>query len=139
MRLAPVLSTALVAATALCGCSVHTTDSTPTVVVQQPTGQLTLTWTVAGAASASACAAYDADALEVNIFDSSGRQVDSEFANCEDFALTVELGIDTYSAEATLVDVNDLAVSTTLPLDDLRVTEGTELSVDIDFPDSSML
>ena len=138
MRLA-FLSIALVSATALFGCSTTTTDTTPTVVVQEPTGQLTLTWTVAGAASPSACLAYDADALEVNIFDSSGRQADTEFANCEDFALTVELGVDVYSADATLVDVNDAAVSTTLPLDDLRVTDGTELTVDIDFPDSSML
>jgi len=143
MRLtSSILGAAVVAsatAVSACGGGTATVDTEPTVVVVEPTGDLTVTWTVAGTDDPGACDFYFADAAELAVYDSVGRLVADEFARCDDFALTLELAVDTYQADMLLVDVNDDPVSTTLPLDDLRVTDGTELVVDVDFPDDSML
>ena len=126
---------------AVTGCSGSgtVTTSPPPVVVVEATGQLTITWTVAGEASSDVCFDFGADATELTVWDSSGRMTADEFANCEDFAITLELPVDTYQGDLLLVDVNDDPVSTTLPLDDLRITPDSELVVDVDFPVSSIL
>ena len=125
-------------AVSACTGSGTVSTSPPPVVVVESTGQLTVTWTVAGEASSDVCFDFAVDATELTVWDSSGRLVADEFANCEDFALTLELPVDTYQADLILVDVNDNPVSTTLPLDDLRVTPDSELVVDVDFPASSI-
>ena len=58
---------------------------------------------------------------------------------CEAFVLSQQLPVDAYSADATLVDPSDFAVSYTQVLVDLIITDGTELIVPIDFPARLML
>lgn len=102
-------------------------------------GRLTLTWSVESSQSGSACTAVDADHIEIVVFDAFGRQIDVVDANCEDFVVSIDLPAGTYSVDATLVDSADRSASTTLPIDNLRVTGGTELIVDTDFPLSSII
>jgi hypothetical protein len=103
------------------------------------TGTVTVMWTVLGAASPDACDAVGASQLEFAVFDSSGFVAVDAFADCADFAMTVELPEGRYSADVTLVDDFDNAVSTTLTLEDLDVIMGTDVMSDIDFPSSSIL
>lgn len=124
-------------AACLTGC-VAEVDTQP-IVIPARIGRLTVVWTVEGSASPSACNAVAADAFELTLYDATGRAFDTIVANCEDFVLSVDLPSGTYSADATLIDVADRSASTTIALDGLRVVSGTELTIDTDFPLSSIL
>jgi hypothetical protein len=127
--------------TLLAACSIGcvTEVDTRPIVIPARTGRLTVFWTVEGSTNPSACNAVAADAFELTLFDASGRAFDTIVANCEDFALSVDLPSGTYSADATLIDVADRSASTTIALDGIRVVSGTELTIDTDFPLSSIL
>ena len=68
------------------------------------------------------------------VFDSFGGAFVAADAPCDGFAISIELPEGDYSADATLVDDFNHAVSVTLPLDGLRVIEDTELTINVDFP-----
>ncbi len=111
----------------------------PPIIVGESTGSLTVRWTVAGAFSPAECAYYRVDMLELVIYDAAGTPFFTTEAPCENFDVTLDLDPGLYHADATLVDVNNRPTSTTLPIDNLRITSGTDLAVDIDFPARSML
>jgi hypothetical protein len=119
------------------GCATEV-DARPIVIPAQ-TGRLTVFWTVDDSTDPSACDAVAADGFELSLFDASGRAFDTVVANCEDFALTIDLPPGTYSADATLIDVADRSASTTIALDNVRIFSATELTIDTDFPLSSIL
>jgi hypothetical protein len=132
------IGSAIWLAAALPGCVVDTTAD-DVIVVPERTGILTVATTIDGDTNPNACAYWGVDYLELIIYDSFGREfVDAE-APCEDFAVSVELPRGDYSADATLIEASGAPVSVTLPLDALRVTPDTELTVEVDFPSSSML
>jgi hypothetical protein len=120
------------------GCSTEISAGPP-VVVPVASGRLTVLWTIQGSTSPAACAAVGADALALDVYDVTGAPVDTFHGNCEDFAISVDLPEGDYSADATLVDVADRSVSTTLTLNAIRIVAGTELTIDTDFPGSSIL
>ncbi len=60
-------------------------------------------------------------------------------APCTDFAVTADLPVGNYTAQVTLVDSSSREVSTSLTLQDIRVTSETNLTVDVDFPSTSRL
>lgn len=103
------------------------------------TGTVTLTWTVAGSHSPPACAQFGADDFELAIHDRAGRSITTVIASCADFTLTVPLPPGSYEGEATLVDSRSRAMSTTLPVHDIQIISGSDLTVDIDFPSTSRL
>jgi len=102
-------------------------------------GNLRLTWTVEGESSENACRKVGASEVEVTVYDESGTRVATIEAPCEDFDATLGLPEGTYHADVKLVDADRNPASTTLPLEDLDVREGTELTSDIDFPKASIL
>jgi hypothetical protein len=126
--------------TALPACSVGLGAEPPIVTsVPDTTGTVTVQWTVAGAPDPSVCSAYGATTLELVVYDANGTQVATANAPCDSFALTLTLDEGTYTADATLVDPDSTARSVTKPLDDIDVVAGTDLSIDLDFPTSSIL
>ena len=133
-------SAALALALAAPGCVVDDGGGDDVVVVEpERTGVLTVLYTIDSDTDPTLCSDYGAYYLELIVYDGSGREYVEAEALCEDFALSVELPEGNYSADATLVDDLDEAVSVTLPLDAIRVTADTELTIDVDFPTGSML
>jgi hypothetical protein len=119
------------------GCTV--TTEPPVVVAPAPTGTLTVRWSIAGAVHPALCNAYRATDLEVVVYDEAGAQVASTTFPCEGFSLTLPLPDGTYTADVTLVDPNGTARSTTKPLQAIVIVRGTDLAIDLDFPQSSIL
>jgi hypothetical protein len=109
------------------------------IPVTGPTGTVTLAWTVDGSHSPPSCSQFGAYDLELVIRDRYQRIVTSTTAPCSDFNLTLPLPRGTYEGEATLIDSRSGEVSTTLPLQDISIVPGTDLTIDIDFPASSRL
>jgi hypothetical protein len=102
-------------------------------------GTLTVAWTVNDSRSPAACAQFGADDVEVVVRDQANRPVATVTAPCADFTLTVPLPAGTYEGEATLVDSRSRALTTTLPLHDIDIHPGPDLTIEIDFPASSRL
>jgi hypothetical protein len=130
----------LLGAASLLGCTLQAGVSPgPPPPPPDVTGSVTIRWTIAGSDSPVQCAYYAVDNLKLDIHDDTGASVTSIEASCEAFNVTVDLDPGTYNADATLVDVNDKPTSLSLPIDDIKVTTGTDLAIDIDFPARSML
>jgi hypothetical protein len=126
-------------ASALPCCAVGLGTEPPVTVVPEATGTLTVTWTVAGAPDPSVCSAYGATTLELVVYDETGSQVATANAPCDSFALSLSLSEGGYTADATLVDPDSTARSVTKTLDAINVVAGTDLSIDLDFPTTSIL
>jgi hypothetical protein len=124
------------------GCFV-TTDSRDAEPIGS--GDMTMLWTVDNTVDEGACFYYAADPmvgmdLELVVLDDVGRTVTVDYIPCEDFGATLSLRAGWYDAEVTMVDPRtDDALSTTLPLYDIRVFAGEEVQLDVDFPASSFL
>ena len=121
------------------GCIVDVRDGASP---RQAVGSLTVEWTVNRRSDPRACDRYGgrqgAD-FELIVYRGS-REVAREYASCEDFSITVDLPPDEYRAIATLVERGDeRPVTTTLPLEDLRIVRGAQLNIDVDFPSTSFL
>jgi len=122
----------------LAGCTVEA-GVTPAPPTPEVTGSVTVVWTIAGRSDAAVCSEYSVDSLELVVYDNSGSPVIRTTAPCEAFNVSIDLAPGLYDADATLVDVNQKRRSRTLPIQDIRVTAGTNISVDIDFPAGSLL
>jgi hypothetical protein len=119
------------------GCVVGVTPSPPAAT--PTTGTLTVTWLMAGTTDPSLCAGYGVSSLELAVYDTAGNPVTTVDAPCESFSLTVELPDGRYTADATLVDSASRSRSVTKPLSSIDIVAGTDLTIDLDFPSSSML
>lgn len=132
------------AAILLFGCMVATpacvSDSSDDVVIvtPAPTGLLTVEFTIEGTTNPTLCDFYGATHLELVLYDVYGGSF-SDYAPCKDFVISVETDVGYYTGEVVLLDYNLAPVSVSLILDDLRVVEGTELVVAVDFPLDAML
>lgn len=123
----------------LSGCFVSTDGSPTTIPVGTPTGTVTVTWTVSGSHSPPACSQFGAYDLELVLSDRFHRPVTTVNAPCRDFTITVPLPSGSYEGEATLVDPGGREVSTTLPIQEIRVVSGSDLTIDVDFPSTSRI
>ena len=121
------------------GCADSDDDEAPIVVVPGNFGSLTTEWSIFGRVDAVDCADVGADRFELLIYDDFGVFFSEAEAPCEAFDLTVDLPRGRYSADATLVEANDRAVSTTTTLDALEIIVDTDLVVTVDFPPASIL
>ncbi len=138
------ISSCVLAIAGLGGCFVSTEPAPgpgPTPVPGTPiqTGTVTVSWTVTGSHSAPACTQFGAYDIEVTITDRFNRPVTTVTAPCSDFTLPVRLPAGNYEAEVRLIDARSNEVSTPLPLRDIRIIPGSDLAIDIDFPNSSRL
>jgi hypothetical protein len=92
-----------------------------------------------GSTRPAACDAIAAARYELVVYDSFGDFYTEAEAPCEAFALSLELSDGFYSADATLVDFADRAVTTTSTLEALDIIADSELVVTVDFPPGSVL
>lgn len=115
-------------------------DTTPPPVIPVArNGSLTLRWLVASSRNPNLCAAYGGSTVELVVYDESGARVSTAMGACESFSLSLTLRPGTYTGEATLLDSRGNPVTTTKQLLALRVTPSTDLAVDLDFTQGSML
>jgi hypothetical protein len=131
-----LLSGLALAATLVSGCFIDA-DGRPS---PSGAGTLTMLWTVDGTTDPDACIYLGGGPIDFELLIDEGTEAVADVqAPCEDFGLSVDLSPGTYTGYATLVDLNDDAVTTTLPLERLVIVEDTELTVDVDFPLESFL
>jgi hypothetical protein len=102
-----------------------------------PTGYLTLRWSIENSHSSAMCKLFGAERLELLVYDPRQRQVGEFYRDCDDFEMAVPLFEGAYSANATLVDGWARAVSTTVPISGIRIPAGEAVVVRIDFPAES--
>lgn len=100
-----------------------------------PTGTLTVDFTIGDEADPAACERYEAEYVEIVVYDERGRPYTEALAACEDFTVRVDLPEGLYAADVTLVDRLENPVSAPVALDDVEIVEDTELAVDIVFPE----
>lgn len=122
----------------LAGCVVNAGSGSGTGPPPPSTGTLSVFSSIEGSTHPSECDYAGASDLEVAVY--AGPSLFAvATASCYDFELVVALPDGEYDADVTLLDSHAYAVSTTLTLDSLRIIAGTDLQVDIDFPESSLL
>ncbi len=140
LKTSAVLTGCALAVAGLSGCFI-TTDTGPGPEPSPParTGTLTVAWTVTGSRSPVSCSQFGAYDLELTIEDRFSRPVTQVNAPCTDFTVTVDLPEGVYEAEAVFVDSRSNEVSTRLPLENVRITAKSDLTIDVDFPSSSRL
>jgi hypothetical protein len=106
--------------------------------VHDDDGLLTVQWSLDRTFDPEACFDYGSRSIELVIYDRYDDVVDHFEARCADFATTIELEDGVYGLDATLLDRSGRSVTTTLELE-VDVYEGEETVVDIDFPFDSLL
>jgi hypothetical protein len=134
----PIIGALAVLAIGVSGCA-DNDDEAPIVVVPRDFGSLTVEWSIFGGLDPLACADIGSDRFELLVYDDFGVFFSEAEAPCEAFGLTVDLPAGRFSADATLVDTLDRAVSTTATLDALDIIVDTDLVVSVDFPAGSIL
>jgi hypothetical protein len=135
-----ILSSLLCAGVLALGASGCSDDDPDTVViVPVVSGTLTVTWTIDGVTDPGLCQTAGANAFELVVYDDFGNFVTEIEAPCDWFFVSLDLDDGFYSADATLIDYNDRAVTTTATLYDLDIVADTDLVVDLDFPIDSFL
>lgn len=120
------------------GCA-DSEDEDPIVVVPREYGSLTVEWSIFGRLNRNDCADVGADRFELLVYDDFGVFFTEAEGPCEAFEFTIDLPGGRFSADATLVDGFDRAVSTSIALDALDIIPRTDLVVSVDFPLGSIL
>lgn len=121
-----------------CGCA-DSDDEDPIVVVPREFGSLTVEWSIFGRLDRLDCADVGADRFELLVYDDFGVFFTEAEGPCEAFEFSIDLPAGRFSADATLVDPFDGAVSTSTTLDALDIIPNTDLVVTVDFPPGSIL
>lgn len=106
-------------------------------------GTLTALWTIDNTVDPVDCSYYARDPalgmdFELRVYDDFGGFVVEAQGDCRDFDLSLDLYRGIYQGQATMVDpVTEEALSTSLPLPDIRIGENIETTLDINFPPSA--
>lgn len=118
---------ALAAALALPGCVIIDAD-------RDDPGTLTVVWTIEGFQEPSDCAFYGVDRLELALYDIFDDPVVTRYPLCESFEISVRLPEGRFSADLTLVDSRNLALTDTQVVDGIDVESDEERVLAVDFP-----
>jgi len=140
MRTAHPLKTVLglALAAAMSGCLVvHDQEPPPPPPPPAPFGTLTAAWTLNGSPSASACAFYAIDRVDIIVYDDTGFVAAAAQPFCEAFEVSFDLPAGFYTTRMTLLALGG-GVASDAVIVDLRVAGYDEVFVDADFPDASI-
>ncbi|HKP59649.1 MAG TPA: hypothetical protein VJV78_23155 [Polyangiales bacterium] len=102
-------------------------------------GVLTIDWSLDDSFDSDECDHYDADSVELIVYEGGHDEVLHLQRRCDDFETSIDLPDGVYSLDATLLDHSDRRVTTTLALDDIDIYDGEETRISIDFPLDSRL
>lgn len=130
-----MLGSAVVAATFI-GCGGE--DKISTVLPGVETGTLEQNWTIEGTKDPAKCQQYKADRMRVIVFDAKGTVHATKFQPCNAFQMTLDLKTDTYTGNATFVDVGGAPVSRTLTIPSFTIAEDRKAPMTIDFKPADM-
>ena len=111
------------------------------VVTNPNLGSLTVSWTVAGGASATGCTANNAANISLQLLDSANVPVGTaQTASCSAFTTTLpNVTPGTYTLTAKLVDPSGADVTTTATIAGIAIAAATNTAQPIDFPTTSFL
>ena len=135
MRACAAHAAAIVLAVTAAGCD---DDDEIIPVPTGETGILEQRWTIEGTVDPGRCTVYGADRMRLVLFDSRGVLRATEFAPCSAFRTALVLPIETYTGNATFVDVSGVAVSETLPIEPFTIFDDRTVSQLVDFPTAAM-
>jgi hypothetical protein len=96
-------------------------------------GTLQQGWTIEGTTNPAACTQVSAAQMRLVILDQNNVVSATQFASCTDFTIAVSLPAATFSAAATFLNANGLAVSRTLVVPSFNVFVGQTTVQNINF------
>lgn len=102
-------------------------------------GVLVQNWTIASGTDPASCTRTRASQMRFVVLDEDGDVKATEFAPCTDFTNRLSLEDGTYTATATFLDSNNVAVSKTLLVGRFKVKENESRTLTIDFLVSDFL
>lgn len=102
-------------------------------------GTLQQGWTIAGTTDPAACIRTGATQMRIVVLDPGLFVEATQFAPCEDFATTLRLDDNNYTASATFLDANGVAVSETRTVAVFSIAEDRTTTLSIDFPLAAFL
>ena len=116
-------------------------DSFGAVTTNPNAGSLTVTWTVAGTATATACATDNAANIVLQLLDSANAPVGTaQTAPCSAFSATLaDLTPGTFTLTAKLVDASGADVTTTATIPGISIAAASATAQPLDFPTTSFL
>lgn len=103
-----------------------------------PVGFFTTQWMIAGATDASACEDFGADSVAISVFD-DGFFVSSARVPCDQFDASLGLIEDDYTAEAVLLDDENVAISDVILIDQFSIVDDMETVVEISFDEDDLI
>jgi hypothetical protein len=101
-------------------------------------GTLSVGWSLDNSFNPDVCWFYDIAEVELLVEDQRDGFVDTFYAPCESFGMTVDLYDGVYDAELTLIDSFGYVASDTAFIDDVDIIAGTDITFDYDFPPYSI-
>jgi hypothetical protein len=101
-------------------------------------GTLTVQWTISGRRDPIDCGGLGVDRLELSMRSEPGDE-DQAQGPCDAFQLSLDLAPGTYSGDVVLVDRLNRPVTLALPLEQLEIVAGREVTKNVDFPVGAFL
>jgi hypothetical protein len=98
-----------------------------------PTGTLQQSWTIAGAKNPDSCTRYNAAQMRLVAIGPGAVVQATQFTPCNAFQTTLTLPANTYTAAATFLDANGVAVSQTLNVSAFFIAEDLTTIQNVDF------
>jgi hypothetical protein len=102
-------------------------------------GTLQQTWSIEGSTDPNTCTRVGAAQMRVVVLDPGLFVRATRFAPCTDFSTAITLDDNNYTATATFLDANGVAVSDTRTLSVFAIRENVTTRLHIDFPVGSFL
>ena len=101
-------------------------------------GTLTVQWTISGRRDPIDCGGLGVERLELSVRAAPGDE-DQADGPCDAFQISLDLAPGTYSGDVVLVDRLDRPVTLAVPLEQLEIVAGREVTKNVDFPVGAFL
>ena len=101
-------------------------------------GTLTVQWTISGRRDPIDCGALGLDRLELSMRAAPGDEARAD-GPCDAFEISVDLSPGTYNGDVVFVDRLDRPVTLAVPLEQVEIVAGREVTKSVDFPVSAFL
>lgn len=123
-----------VAATALSGCVVTSTDYYGPPPPIATDGTLTVDWTINGVKDPSQCVQSQSVVIQITVTTTGGAFAGTFQQRCEVFATSITLAQGSYVAQAELLDPAGQPRTTSVSIAPFTIFANDELIIPVDFP-----
>jgi len=122
----------LVYASLTLACTLETSVPPPPVMVSQ--GRAVIDWTISGAKDPDKCAQSSVGTIQIVVTDANGAPAGTFQQSCSAFSTSIALNPGRYTANATLLDPNGQARTTSVAIIPFTIRGNDSLNIPIDFP-----